>query len=258
MDVQLWQGDCIERMREIPDGSIDAVVTDPPYGIGYETPRGAQPNKNNPSVTIIEWGPIAGDEAVDGRWLTEAFRILRGGAALYLMTRWDVEPEWRALLRSTGFLVKQRLTWHKRVHGKGDLQGTYAPTCEDVLFATKGRHILNHRPSMLLDVGCVSTWEFRHHPHQKPVALPELLIKASTQPGNVVLDPFMGSGTTGLACLSTGRRFIGIESDPEHFETARAMSSCPCSPILTIDVSIPGGAADVRRSEVLHPTLPRR
>jgi hypothetical protein len=130
--------------------------------------------------------------------------------------RWDVEPEWRRLLKDAGFLIKQRLTWHKRSTGRGDIDGTFSPTCEDVLFASKGRHVLSHRPSMLLDVGCVPTWEKRHHPHQKPIALPRVLIEASTKHGDVVLDPFAGSGTTAVACMKAGRRCIAIELDTQY------------------------------------------
>lgn len=221
-DVTLLLGDCLERMGGVPDGSVDIVCTDPPYGIKYRHGTRADGNKGGKRYSDghVKWEPIEGDDKPDGRWLLEAFRILRGGAALYLVTRWDVEPEWRDLLRVAGFRVVQRLTWHKRDHGKGDLRGTWATTCEDVLFASKGRHKLNKRPSMLLDVGCVPTWEMRFHPHQKPVPLCERLILNSTQPGDMVLDPFAGSGTTLIAALNTGRRAIGIEKDAAIFATA--------------------------------------
>ena len=217
--VVVHQGDCLDLLRRLPDGCVDAVITDPPYGVGYEA-GGKPAGPATRTLGHVAWDSIIGDDEVRTEWLTEAFRVLRPGSALYLCCRWDVEPEWRAGLVAAGFTVKQRLTWHKRVGGKGDLTGTYAPTVEDVLFATKGRHELNHRPPSLLDVGCVPTWEFRYHPHQKPVELPALLIKASTQPGDVVLDPFAGSGTTGLACLRWDRRFIGCELDPTHYATA--------------------------------------
>lgn len=223
-DVTLILGDCLDVLKGLPDGSIDAVVTDPPYGINYHhgNQAGGPRSTGGKPTCQVKWPSIAGDSEIDGRWLAEAFRVLKVGGAAYLCTRQDVEPEWRRLVVAAGFTFKQRLTWHKRVGGKGDLAGTYAPTTEDVIFASKGRHRLNRRPSMLLDVGCVPTWEYRHHPHQKPVALPRLLMEASTRPGDLVLDPYMGSGTTGMACMMTGRRFIGIESDPTYFVVAEA------------------------------------
>lgn len=236
-DVTLMLGDCLERMADIPDGSVDLIACDPPYGIGYEHGTRAHENKGGRrySDRHVEWASIAGDDEPDGRWLGEAFRVMKTGAALYLTTRWDVEPKWRDLLRSAGFRLMQRLTWHKRDHGKGDLTGTWATTCEDVLFASRGRHRLNRRPSMLLDVGCVPTWERRHHPHQKPVSLFERLILNSSQPGDMVLDPFAGSGTTLIAAINAGRRAIGIEKDPAIFATAtsRIAAHQARTPLLT-------------------------
>lgn len=236
MDVEVIEGDCLAIMGGMETGSADCVITDPPYGIEYHhggmSERGRSPFQ-------IEWGAIAGDDKPDGRWLHEAFRVMKDGAALYLVTRWDVEPEWRGLLRDAGFRLNQRLTWHKRVTGKGDLQGTYGPTCEDVLFASRGRHRLNHRPSMLLDVGCVPTWEHRYHPHQKPTALPRVLIEASTRPDDLVLDPFVGSGTTLVACRKAGRRGIGIEVDERYIPIIHRRLSAAATPLF--DLAPKGG-----------------
>jgi DNA modification methylase len=230
-DIQVIHGDALLVLPTLAEGSVDAIVTDPPYGIGYE--HGEQ-SASGRSGYKIEWAPIAGDGAPDGGWLVEAYRIMRPGAALYLCTRWDVEPQWRSLLAEAGFKVCQRLTWHKRVGGKGDLKGTYAPTCEDVIFASKGRHILNRRPESLLDVGCVPTWEKRFHPHQKPVALPKLLIEASTRRDDLVLDPFAGSGSTLVACLKSGRKAIGIEIDPQYVEIINRRLAAASTPLLDI------------------------
>lgn len=217
MQPEVFVGDCLVWLSGLQSDSVDLIVTDPPYGIGYE--KGGQPTTGRNS-NQVNWSPILGDDRVDGRWLIEAFRVLRPGSALYMCCRWDVEPEWRLLAKAAGFLVKQRLTWHKRVNNKGDLKGTWAGTCEDVLFLTKGRHILNNRPSMLLDVGCVPTWERRYHPHQKPVKLMQALIENSSRVMDLVVDPFLGCGTTGLAAKYTNRRFMGCEVDESMAELA--------------------------------------
>lgn len=219
-DIRVILGDCLDELPSLEADSVDCIVTDPPYGINYKHGSRATGNKggNRYSDGHIEWPSIEGDGEPDGRWLGEAFRILKGGSALYLVTRWDVEPVWRDLLRGAGFRVVQRLTWHKRDHGKGDLKGTYSPTCEDVLFASKGRHLLNSRPSMLIDVGCVPTWERRFHPHQKPIPLAKQLIEVSTKHGDLVLDPFAGSGCTPIASLKSGRRCIAIETEAHYVD----------------------------------------
>lgn len=213
----LHLGDCLDILPSLPDASVDLIIADPPYGVSYS--HGGQ-SAGGRSGVQVKWPSIEGDREIDPRWLGEAFRVLKPGRAIYVCCRWDVEPRWRAEIQRLGFLVKQRLTWHKRVGGKGDLRGTFAPTTEDVIFATKGRHLLSRRPPSLLDVGCVPTWERRYHPHQKPVDLSRLLIEVSTRPRDTVADFHMGSGTTGEACLLTGRNFIGVEINPEYFAIA--------------------------------------
>lgn len=220
--------DAREVLPTVESGSVAMVFADPPYGIKY-TKGGAPVGKRTRSAEQIGWDAIAGDDAVDGWWLPHAQRALRDGGAAYVCTRWDVEPEWRRQAAAAGFRVKQRLTWHKRVTGKGDLKGTYGQSCEDVLFLTKGRHILNHRPSMLLDVGCVPTWERRHHPHQKPVELPQRLIEVSTQAGDLVADFMMGSGAAAVAAIRSGRRFLGIEKDRRYFDAACTLAEAELS-----------------------------
>lgn len=220
-DVRLIEGEALATLQTLEAGSVDCVVTDPPYGIDYRTVNGASPSEKHRSSRVVPWQPIVGDDRPRGEWLHPCLRALRDGGALYLCCRQDVEPEWRRLLAEAGFSFKQRLVWHKRAHGKGDLAGTYAMTCEDVLFVTKGRHLLSCRPSMLLDVGCVPTWKLRHHPHQKPVGLFRRLIAASTPPGGTVLDPFAGSGTTGIAALAEGRKAILVEREPAYCDVIR-------------------------------------
>lgn len=216
-NVWLYSGDCVSILNALDGGVADMVVTDPPYGISFH--HGNQ-SAGGRSSKQVKWGEIANDKDINKDWMPAIYRSLVEGGAMYLCTRWDVEPKWRDACAAAGFLLKQRLTWHKRVNGKGDLRGTYGPTCEDVLFCTKGRHILNKRPSMLLDAGCVPTWEKRFHPHQKPISLMRALIDNSSQIGDVVLDPFMGSGSTGLAAVQSGRGFIGIELNQSYYEAA--------------------------------------
>lgn len=212
--IAIFHGDVREVLPALAPASFDCLMTDPPYGIGYERMNGA--DRSGP----VQWEAIAGDEAVSGDWLKLAFPLLADGSAVYLCTRWDVEPQWRDELASAGFDVKQRLIWHSGLHGKGDLKGTWADTCEDVIFASKGRHILNHRWSMLLDVGCIPTWEIRYHPHQKPIGLSGRLIGNSTSRGKSVLVPFCGSGSELIGAKGAGCRAVGIELEERYCEVA--------------------------------------
>jgi len=100
----------------------------------------------------------------------------------------------------------------------GDLQGSYAPKHEFVIFAHKGRRILNG--FRYADIIKAKRTGNEYHPTEKPVDLLALFIKASSDVGEIVLDPFMGSGSTGVACIKTGRKFIGIELNQNYFSTA--------------------------------------
>ena len=212
-------GDCLEVLPTLEAGSVDAVITDPPYGIGYASSRTTRPD-GTPRRKRNSFGV---DEFVDG-WIAEAYRVLRDDACLYCFTRWDVVHQWKQALEATGFKVKQRLVWNKCHWKMGDLR-YYGSQTEDVLFCVKGKpsmywpqrtgNLFSSSSSAYLPEGQFD------HPTQKPEVIIRRFVLDSTTEGATVLDPFMGSGTTGAACLQTGRRFIGIEKDPAYFAIAQ-------------------------------------
>ena len=117
------------------------------------------------------------------------------------------------------FKVKNILTWVKNNTSMGDLKGDFAPKTEFIIFFHKGRKLINGKrdPNVL---------EFKKtrnelHPTQKPVDMTEYMIGKFSDEGDVILDPFMGSGTTGIACLNTNRRFIGMELEEDYFNIAK-------------------------------------
>jgi site-specific DNA-methyltransferase (adenine-specific) len=211
-NIILFQGDALERIRDFPDGSVDLIVTDPPYGIGLS--KGYKKGAKN---------LINGDDGFSvmfflDDFFTEYKRILKEGGALYVFTRFDVLPYWWIKMKRY-FDVKNQIIWAKGGGGMGDLHGSYAPNYEVIIFATKGDHKLRGKRE-----GCV--WDIpkcrqEFHETQKPVELIERMILHSSDPGQVVLDPFMGSGTTGVTCLNLDRKFIGIELDPNYCDVAK-------------------------------------
>lgn len=208
MSVELILGDCLEVMREMPDNSVDAVITDPPYGINYAS-----------NMRKVAFEVMASDDITNAAWLIFMTRLLKTGSALYCFSRWDVLGTWKSLFEFFGLSVKNCLVWDKESYGMGDLQGSYAPSHEMILFASRGRHLL--RGGRTTDV--IRTKRVhgnRVHPTEKPVELMVEIILKSTDEGDTILDPFMGSGTTGVACVQTGRNFIGIEIDPDYFAIA--------------------------------------
>ena len=212
-DFTLIQGDCLERMKDIPDCSVDMVLTDPPYGMAYQSNRRTSTEK---------FRKIAQDDGLV--WLddfcTHMYRLMKPNTAAYVFCSWhNVDVFKRALQKN--FKIKNLLVWVKNNHGSGDLKGAYAPKHEFVFFIHKGRSLLRdgRRPD-ILEFSKVSGSKMVH-PTEKPIDLLERLIMDSSDGGDTILDPFMGSGTTGVAAKNLNRSFIGIELDETYFNIAK-------------------------------------
>lgn len=205
----LMKGDCLELMEKIPDGSVDMVLTDPPYGICYQSHR-------RKSV----YDRITNDDSVD--FLPPLFgemnRILKNNTAVYCFCSWHNVDVFKMEFEKV-FTIKNILIWAKSNHGSGDLLGSYAPRYEMILYGTKGRRVLEGKRTD--DIIYADKTQNRFHPTEKPVRLLERIIAKSSAKGDSVFDPFMGSGSTGVACVNTGRDFIGIEKEEKYYEIAQ-------------------------------------
>ena len=206
-------GDCLEYMKTLPDKSIDLILTDPPYGIDYQSSRRTDKDKRMPK--------IANDKEPFVKWTDNAFRVLKDDSPLICFTRWDTENAFREALTNSGFICKQQLIWDKVVHGMGDLAGDFAPQHENIIFAHKGRFVFkNERPTSVFRVMRVDPMNLCH-PNEKPVKLIEQLVKVLTAPGDTVLDPFAGSGSTGVACKNLNRKYVLIEMDSNYIDVIK-------------------------------------
>jgi len=201
-------GDCLIEMKKIPDKSIDCIVTDPPYGINYQSARRTDKNL---------WKPkIMNDKIPYTIWTDEAFRIMKDNTALLCFTRWDTEECFRKALTKSGFVCKSQIIWDKEVHGMGDLTGDFAPQHENIIFAHKGRFTFKgKRPKSVIRSQRVSPTKLKH-PNEKPVDLIEKLISFITIENDIVLDLFAGCGTTGMACKNINRNYILMEIDLKY------------------------------------------
>lgn len=216
---RIYQRDCIEGMRELPDESVDLVIADPPYGIDFRS--------NHRKYTELKTtGGIANDGKDNTEFLSEVIaelaRTMRGGTHIYWFTRWDRVPIQQPILERH-FQVKNALVWMKNNWSMGDLFGAYAGQYETILFAQKGRRELNEvdgrkRHSDILQFDRVSPNKLRHS-HEKPIELIEFLIRKSSSVGETILDPFSGSGTVSEAAAKLGRSFIAFELDGDHVRT---------------------------------------
>jgi len=189
------------------------VIIDPPYGVDFYTNHRKIENENIGSI-LNDNNEIF--ESLKTLML-EFHRVLKENTALYCFCRWDVYPKFKELIEPT-FQIKNLLIWKKNNWSMGDLDGAYASQYECIIFATKGRHILNNgRGTDILEFDRIGSNNLLHS-HQKPEPLIKYIINKSSKIGDTVLDCFLGSGTTLYACQNTGRSCIGVEMDQRYID----------------------------------------
>jgi site-specific DNA-methyltransferase (adenine-specific) len=208
--------DCLEGLKKLPDKSVDLVVTDPPYGINYKSNAG----KTN------KFDVIQGDDGIDLEpIIKEIFRVMKDNTCLYCFCRYDIYSNF-FLIISKYFNVKNCLIWEKSkaLGGLGDITSSYINNFELIIFAHKGRRILwdggFNREFGLIKDDSINKPTSLVHPTQKPIPILRGFINNCSNKEDIVLDPFMGSGTTAVACKQLGRNFIGFEISPEYCEIA--------------------------------------
>jgi site-specific DNA-methyltransferase (adenine-specific) len=219
-DATLYCGDAADLVRDLPP--VDIVFTDPPYSSGARTDserqvRGAMLR----SMEDADW--FSHDAMTTwgfGWFMRSVFSELRqrttAGAHIYVCIDWRQTPNVYGLLEATGYRVNHCLVWKKSHFGMG---AYWRNQHENIVFASNGMPapMLDRGMGSVIECAAVSS-DAREHPTEKPTALIEAILRAV--PGDVVLDPFMGSGATGCAALRCGRRFIGCEINPHHYETS--------------------------------------
>jgi site-specific DNA-methyltransferase (adenine-specific) len=190
-------GDCFAELERLPDECVDLVLTDPPYGIDYQS------NRRTAREKLPKFANDCDLSWVDG-WVDQVHRVMKNDRHFYCFTRFDMYPVFYNSI-SRKFKVKNCLIWVKNNHGSGDLNGSFAPQHEMIIFASKGRRDLNGlRDSDVLECDNVPS-AMRAHSTQKPIELLRQLIEKSTDPDELVLDPFAGTGSTGFACVDIHR-----------------------------------------------------
>lgn len=234
MTYRLYQGDCLDVLPTLAAQSVDCIVTDPPYGIGYASNRktmlGGAERKNDAEFGADEFDP---------RWMQHAYRVLKNNSFLFCFTRWDMIGQWQDELKRAGFSIVQRLVWDKCHWKMGDLSN-YGSQVEDVLLCSKGRAIMFDggmgRGGNLFRYSSAFLPEGQYdHPTQKPVNLLRRYIADSTHFGATILDPFMGSGSTGVAAIMEGRQFVGVELMQKYYAIAERRIQNAQPPLFVAD-----------------------
>lgn len=217
--IKLLQGDCLKLMKKIPDESIDLIVTDPPYrtitggdknGVSSVRPKGML--SGNRKLFTYQNNILPKD------WMSILYSVLKPNSHTYIFTNaLNIQTMLEEAINA-GFKLHNILVWEKNNCTPSQF---YMKNCEYILFLRKGK------AKWINNIGKSKTvHQFNNiigtklHPTQKPVDLLEFYINNSSAVGDTVLDPFMGCGSTGVACLNTNRNFIGIELDECYFKIA--------------------------------------
>ena len=248
-------GDCIEQLRSLPDKSVDLVFADPPYNLqlGGELLR---PDNSKVDAVDDEWDQFESFAAYDRftrEWLTECRRVLKDEGAIWVIGSYHNIFRLGVAMQDLGFWVLNDIIWRK-ANPMPNFKGTrFTNAHETLVWAAKSReqkrYTFNYDALKAFneDVQMRSDWHLalctgeerlkdaegnKAHPTQKPEALLHRVLLASSKPGDIVLDPFFGTGTTGAAAKRLGRHFIGIERDEGYAKVAekRIKAVIPAAP----------------------------
>lgn len=209
-------GDALVELAKIPTSSVDLIITDPPYGVDYDSIGGSAYR------TQVEFDDSSEAVLALLRSVTrEMRRVLRDDGLLYSFFGIQLWSQTLAVFRGAGFDVDPLpLVWVKNTGGTVDWDHRFAPAWEPILYAKSSSRRLARKRDNVFAYAAPGTAE-RFHANEKPVALLRELIELSTQPGELVLDPFAGSGSTLQAAKDSGRRFLGIEQNPRFIDYIR-------------------------------------
>lgn len=223
---QLHQGDCCDVVKTLPDSSIDCLLTDPPYGVFYKSASRRLALK---SIANDDHGAY---DLID-RAFINVYPKLKDQACILIACNWQSYASIAAVV-GRHFRIKNVLIWEKNGGSKGDLKGNWSYDYEMFIFAFKGkrrRELNGKRDRNILKFNRLPA-NYMKHPTEKPVPLLKYLIEKTTAPGDIVLDMFMGSGSTCVAAQESDRLYIGIDTEPVWVQVAeeRLQAQSPCNP----------------------------
>jgi site-specific DNA-methyltransferase (adenine-specific) len=209
-NASLYLGDCLDILPDLE--RCDALVTDPPYSSGGFNEMGKA--GGSIGTTTEAYRPILGDTMSTGGYFDLMHRVLRlaNPLACYLFTDWRMWRYTAEAVELSGLRLRGMIVWNK---GSGGMGARWKAAHELVCWGTRVVSPMGEGEANVITCGRSGNVE---HPTEKPLKVMSTII--GNAEGESVLDPFMGSGTTGVAAALAGKRFIGIELDPAHFETA--------------------------------------
>lgn len=212
----LMLGDCLERMKEIPDGSVNLVLTDPPYNIARENNFTTM---GRAGIDFGEWDKNADILS----YIEDVSRVLNKNGSFIVFNAWKNLGDIVKQAEYFGFDTKDMLRLEKSNPMPRNRDRRYITDYECAIWFTKqkGKWTFNRQDEKYQRPKFVHSIDKGYHPTQKSLTLMEDLVKIHSNEHEVILDCFMGSGTTGVACRNLGRKFIGVEMNEGYFEIAK-------------------------------------
>ena len=226
MKLNLIHGDCIKELKKIKDGSVDQIYADPPYNVSGKT---HQTVKSGKPVTLNKgsWDVIDDIDVFNKEWIKECIRVLSDEGTIWISGTLHNHPSIGTILKKFGLWIINDVVWFKRNAPPLLSSNRLVPSIELIWVASKSKkYYFNYEMGKLLNNGkqMRNLWEInaqRHiteHPTEKPENLIERILLLGSKQNDMVLDPFMGSGTTGLIARRLNRNFIGIELEKGFFK----------------------------------------
>jgi DNA modification methylase len=234
---QIINGDCIEVMKTFPDNSIDCIITDPPYNISKENDNRDKSKLNSPIMRrksplqydFGEWDNMSRDKFIEftKKWLYECCRILKdGGTIISFFNKEDISLlGWES--KQYGIRTRTIMSWHKTNPVPSFRKVNYLSACEFLWIGSKGNKawIFNFKMQKemhnFFETPNSSSYSETEHPTEKPLKLIKHLIETHSNKNDIILDCFIGSGTTAVACKQLNRKWIGIELSKEYVDIAK-------------------------------------
>ena len=220
----LYLGNSFTLIEELPAASVDLILTDPPYNLSpYSTGNIRLPWRKEINNDLAEWDRR---EFVPAEWVQEFKRVLKQTGNIFAFTSYNLLGKWHEAFDSE-FDTFQFMVWHKTNPVPKVRRAGFLNSCELIVCLWNKGHTWNFSSqkemhNFIEAPICMGAerWKDPPHPTQKPLRVLEQIIRIASRPGDIVFDPFMGVGSTGVAAIKLERKFIGFEAEERYFQAA--------------------------------------
>lgn len=208
LENKIINADCLDILKQLPDKCVDLVLTDPPFGMNFQSNHRIEQHKKIENDDNLDWLP---------EYVKQVQKVIKDDAMCYFFCSWHNVDVFKSEIQKY-IPIKNILIWEKNNTGMGDLHADYAPQYEMIIFCNpKNKPLNGGRDSCILKYARTGNI---NHPTEKPVDLMAKLIRKSTKEGDLVVDTFAGSCPVAFACVDMNLKFICIEKDKDYYEAS--------------------------------------